>query len=73
MADRIWSGSRGLRHHYAQTRYQELTAFACPAQGGPRRAELNVEQRAADNAARMTITAELGHSRIAVVNVYCER
>jgi len=25
----------GLRHQYAQNRYQELTGFACPVKSGP--------------------------------------
>jgi len=63
----------GLRHHYAQTRYRELTGFACPVQGGPRRAEFSVDQRAIDKSARLVITTELGHSRIGVVKSYCGR
>ena len=26
----------GLRHHYAQERYRELTGWECPANGGPK-------------------------------------
>jgi len=63
----------GLRHHYAQCRYQTLTGWACPAQGGPSARTLSPEQRAIDRAARQTISSELGHARISVVNVYCSR
>jgi hypothetical protein len=63
----------GLRHHYAQTRYQELTGWACPAQGGPATKGLSSEQQAIDKAARLTLSAELGHGRRVIVNVYCGR
>jgi hypothetical protein len=61
----------GLRHHYAQTRYQELTGWRCPAQGGPTTKTLTADQRSIDKAARLTLSSELGHSRIAIVRVYC--
>ena len=63
----------GLRHQYAQSRYQTLTGWACPAQGGPSAKSLSPERRAIDRSARQTISNELGHARIAVVNVYCGR
>ncbi len=61
----------GHRHAYAQARYRELTGRACPAAGGPRSKELTPEQKAADREARLTISAELGHSREQVVSIYC--
>jgi len=63
----------GLRHHYAQTRYQELTGWACPAQGGPKAKRLSPEQRAVDLDARLTISAELGHERAQVTAIYLGR
>jgi integrase len=63
-------GAHGLRHRYAQVRYQELTGWACSVKGGPRRRTLAPEQRRTDEAARLTISAELGHARIQVVAVY---
>ena len=63
----------GHRHHYAQQRYQELTGWACPAQGGPTWKQLSREQKEIDREARLTISAELGHSRIEIVAVYCGR
>jgi hypothetical protein len=63
--------NHGLRHAYAQTRYEELTGWPCPAQGGPQRSTLTQEQRLGDGNARQTISRELGHERIAVVAVYC--
>jgi site-specific recombinase XerD len=60
----------GLRHAYAQRRYEELTGRACPAAGGPVARELTPEQRERDCAARLTISRELGHEREAVVGAY---
>ena len=63
----------GHRHQYAQQRYQELIGRACPAQGGPTWKQLSREQRQIDREARLTISSELGHSRIDIVAVYCGR
>ena len=63
----------GLRHHYAQERYQELTGWACPANGGPKSEQLTPEQKLVDREARMTITQELGHGRLQVVAQYIGR
>jgi len=63
----------GLRHRYAQERYQELTGWAAPACGGPKRSELTEEQRADDTVARYAITQELGHGREQVTAVYLGR
>jgi len=60
----------GLRHAYAQNRYQELTGWTCPAVGGPLAKELTTEQRERDREARLTISRELGYERIAVVGAY---
>jgi hypothetical protein len=57
----------GLRHAYAQDRYEELTGWSCPAAGGPVARELNPEQRELDHEARHTISRELGHEREGVV------
>lgn len=63
----------GIRHHYAQSRFQELTGWACPAQGGPPGKALLPEQRATDLEARLTISAELGHDRAQVTAIYLGR
>ena len=63
----------GLRHHYAQERYRELTGWECPANGGPKSKALTPEQKAIDREARMTITQELGHGRLQVVSQYIGR
>ena len=63
----------GLRHAYAQSRYQQLTAWACPAAGGPVANSLNAKQRQQDHQARLTISLELGHIREQISAVYLGR
>lgn len=63
--------NHGLRHAYAQARYEEIAGWKCPAQGGPVRKSLSPVHRSIDQSARQTISRELGHERIAVVAVYC--
>ena len=64
------SRMHGLRHAYAQQRYQELTGWLPPAAGGPTSRQLSPEQRLLDQQARLTISHQLGHSRIQIVSVY---
>ncbi|MBK7663055.1 MAG: integrase domain-containing protein [Sterolibacteriaceae bacterium] len=66
-------GVHGLRHAYAQGRYEELTGWRCPAQGGPTSRQLTPEQKAADRTARLQISRELGHEREAVTAIYLGR
>ena len=61
----------GLRHQYAQGRYEELTGWKAPAAGGPPTRTLNAAQRAVDREARLVISRELGHERPSIVVVYC--
>ena len=63
----------GLRHAYAQQRYKELTGWKAPVAGGPTSKQLNPEQRALDQQARVLISSELGHARAAVSAVYLGR
>ena len=63
----------GLRHAYAQARYQELTGRAAPAAGGKPSAKLTREEKGLDREARMTISRELGHSREQISAVYLGR
>jgi Phage integrase, N-terminal/Integrase len=63
--------NHGLRHAYAHSRYEELTGWKCPAQGGPARRALTPDRRETDRSARQTISRELGHERPAIVSVYC--
>jgi integrase len=65
------SKMHGLRHAYAQRRYEELTGWTCPHAGGPSQRALPLDQRARDGQARLIISQELGHVRAQIVAVYC--
>jgi hypothetical protein len=67
------SNMHGLRHHYAQARYEALTGWKAPAAGGPVARMLTSTQRAQDISARQTISRELGHERPQITAVYLGR
>ena len=67
------SHMHGLRHQYAQSRYEALTGWKAPAAGGPQRQSLTMSQRLRDTEARERISKELGHNRTGIVSVYCGR
>jgi integrase len=67
------SRMHGLRHAYAQTRYEILTGWKAPAAGGPSVRELSPEQRIEDRRARQIISRELGHERLSVTAIYLGR
>jgi len=61
--------SHGLRHEYANDRYQQLSGEASPVRGG----DLAASDRDTDKAARLEVAEELGHSREAVTTYYLGR
>jgi integrase len=63
----------GLRHAYAQRRYEELTGWMAPLAGGPASKSLTIEQRARNKGARETISRELGHGREEISAAYLGR
>ena len=63
----------GLRHAYAQRRYEELTGWKAPLDGGPNHSTLSADQRALDEKARAVISGELGHNRSAITRTYLGR
>lgn len=63
----------GLRHAYAQRRYEALTGWKSPAAGGPSTRSLTPSQRLADFEARQIISRELGHERVEITKVYLGR
>jgi len=67
------SNMHGLRHNYAQARYEALTGWKAPAAGGPVAAALTPEQHEQDALARQTISRELGHERPQITAVYLGR
>jgi integrase len=60
----------GLRHAYAQRRYEELTGWKAPLAGGPNRSTLSKDERALDKKARAVISRELGHDRTSITRIY---
>ena len=60
----------GLRHAYAQQRYQELTGWPSPTAGGPSVKALTPRQKMVDQKARLTVSQELGHERTQIVGIY---
>ena len=64
------SKMHGLRHAYAQRRFEELTGFLAPIAGGPKRKALSDDQRALDKKARAVISQELGHNRLRISITY---
>lgn len=67
------SNMHGLRHRYAQVRYEALTGWKAPTAGGLSARMLPSEQRTLDMKARQTISRELGHERIQITAVYLGR
>ena len=67
------SSMHGLRHAYAQERYEKLTGWKCPATGGPDRTALGPEQKELDHQARLIISQELGHEREQITAAYLGR
>lgn len=67
------SHMHGLRHAYAQARYEALTGWKAPAAGGPSVRALSLQQRQEDRSARQIISRELGHERIGITAVYLGR
>lgn len=64
------SNMHGLRHRYAQMRYEALTGWKAPAAGGPAKALFSASQRTIDQHARQQISRELGHERLRVTSIY---
>ena len=63
--------SHGPRHQYAQQRYLALSDGLLPRRlGGPRVREMTDKERQIDTIARLTVSNELGHSRIGVTRTY---
>lgn len=67
------SHMHGLRHRYAQSRYEALTGWKAPATGGFSAKELSSTQRIEDAHARQTISRELGHERTQITATYLGR
>ncbi len=64
------SNMYGLRHRYAQMRYEVLTGWRSPAAGGPRFNTLTLMQCIKDSKIRKIISRELGHERSKITIIY---
>lgn len=62
--------NHGLRHAWAQWRYEQLSGMKSPAKGGKSQAALSPDERFRDRAARQALSYELGHNRIEITDVY---
>lgn len=61
----------GIRHLYAQKRYQEIAGMPCRVKGGLLWKDMTWEQRILDKKARLQVSKELGHERIAgITSIY---
>lgn len=67
------SNMHGLRHRYAQMRYEVLTGWQAPAAGGQQQQMLPANQQLQDLQARQRISRELGHERTSITAVYLGR
>ena len=67
------SRTHGLRHAYAQNRYEQLTGFKSPSAGGKKNKELDSCEKLVDGMARAKISHELGHNRSEITSVYLGR
>ncbi|MEE9326711.1 MAG: phage integrase N-terminal domain-containing protein [Cocleimonas sp.] len=63
----------GLRHQYAQQRYEALTGWKSPAVGGLVKKKMTQEQKEKDLESRLLISKELGHEREQITAVYLGR
>ncbi len=63
----------GLRHQYAQQRYESLTGWKSPAVGGLAKKNMSQEQKQKDLEVRLLISKELGHEREQITAVYLGR
>lgn len=64
------SNMHGLRHRYAQMRYEVPTGWKASSVGGPGKVQLSTSQRLSDQHARQQISRELEHERLKVTSIY---
>ena len=57
----------GLRHQYANDRYEKLSGMQSPVRGGNKK---SIKDKDADIDARYQVSEELGHSRLSVTAAY---
>ena len=62
--------THGLRHAYAQARYEELTGWPAPVNGGPWRVDMSAADAEVDRQARLLVAEELGHGQARRASAY---
>lgn len=65
--------NHGLRHAYAQRRYEELSGLQSPKNGGKTSRKLSESEKRANLEARLQVSSELGHNREEITAVYVGR
>ena len=63
--DMLGVTAHGLRHQYANDRYEEYAGTPSPVRGG------EPTERHADHQARLRVVEELGHARASISSAYC--
>lgn len=63
--------THGLRHRFAQQRYLSMSNGLLPRKlGGPPVREMTEYEKTTDTISRLSISSELGHSRIGITRTY---
>lgn len=65
--------NHGLRHAWAQWRYEQLSGMKPPGKGGKSPEDMTRDERLRDRAARQALSYELGHNRLEITDVYLGR
>lgn len=65
--------NHGLRHAYAQRRYETLSGLQSPKNGGKTSRKLSESEKQANLKARLQVSSELGHNREEITAVYVGR
>lgn len=65
--------NHGLRHAYAQRRYETLSGLSSPKNGGKTSRKLSESEKNANFKARLQVSSELGHNREEITAVYLGR
>ena len=65
--------NHGLRHAYAQRRFEQLSGLTSPKNGGKTSRKLSESEKQANLKARLQVSSELGHNREEITAVYVGR
>nr|WP_242510587.1 hypothetical protein [Avibacterium paragallinarum] len=65
--------NHGLRHAYAQRRYETLSGLSSPKNGGKTSRKLSDGEKQRNLESRLQVSSELGHNREEITAVYLGR